>query len=253
MQRKGNLIGQEGYCFQCGNKGFPDKVCPSCKREPTKKSMNYEFKDDVDRFVEKIDAFGIPGKYRGVIWNKDVLLHDKAGKYKDHNFEHFVDQLDKINSLFASGTLSAKSAIIVAPAGFSKMVFTYSCMQRAIDHGFSVAPLLDTIELKRLLFLASERPNYRLYGKIDFDEYLMSDVCFVTVTKLSQRAWAYETIQEIIDLRARKELSTFIVSRFDLTEISQRDVSNSFDAIRSIDVQDTYKYPAVIRYSVKGQ
>lgn len=249
MGKKGKLLDGDGYCFVCGNKGFPDKTCSSCGREATSKSMNYEFKEDTDKFVQKIDAFGVPGKYRGIIWNKDVLLHDKPELENDYNFQHFVSQMDKINLLFDSGTLSTKSAVIIAPAGFSKMIFAYSCMQHALDHRFSVAPLLDTVELKRLLFLAAEQPNYKLYGRIEYDRYVMSDVCFVTVTKLQQRAWAYETLQEVIDLRSRKGLSTFVISRYSLSEISRRDASNSFDSIRSIDVQDTYKYPAVIRYS----
>lgn len=245
---KKNHVDSKGFCFCCGNKGFEDRVCPSCGRNPMKKSLNFEYNDDNTDFVSKVEYFGIPKMYQGVIWDADILRHDKQALKNNFAFDRFVNNLDKINSVFAKGVLTGKSAIIIAPASFSKMVFAYSCMQRAIDSGFSVAPLLDTVELKRLIYLASENPKYKLYKKINYDEYVLSDVCFITVTKLQQRAWAYETIQEVLDLRARKGLGTFVLSRYDLSEISQHDTSNSFDALAAPDVHDDYKYPAVIRY-----
>lgn len=243
-----NLVDKKGFCFVCGNKGLEGKECPSCGRAPKDSSLNFEFREDVTPFVKKIDAFGIPDTYRGVIWSADVLMHDKPEFEDNYNFKHFVEMLQKINGLFEQGVLSPKSAIIIAPAGFSKMIFAYSCMQRALDYGFSVAPLLDTVELKRLIYLSSENPNYRMYGSINYDKYVMSDVCFVTVTKAQQRSWAYEIIQEIIDKRARKGLSTFVISRFDLSEITAQDKSNSFEAITSADIVDVYKYPAIIKF-----
>lgn len=238
------------FCYACGNLGFPDKQCPICGREPTRKSMNFEYQDN-EQFVKKIDYFGIPAAYRGVIWDSEILRHDKPEMQNDFVFDRFVKNLENINAIFDNGILTNKSAIIIAPAGFSKMVFAYSCMQRALDKGFSVAPLLDTVELKRLIFLASENPKYKLYRKIDYDDYVTSDICFVTVTKTQQRAWAYETIQEILDLRARKGLGTFILSRYELSEITQADKSNSFDVFASTDICDDYKYPAIIRYTKK--
>lgn len=242
------LINKNGYCFKCGGRGFIDKVCDSCGRQPEQKSLNFEFSDDNSDFVKKVNYFGIPEIYQGVIWNSDILKHDKPELEKDYNFQHFLENLNRINNIFSRKTLATKSAIIIAPASFSKMTFAYSCMQRAINNGFTVAPLLDTIEIKRLFWLASENPKYKLYNKIEYDSYVMSDVCFATVTKSSQRSWAYEIIQELIDIRARKGLSTFIISRFDLSEIAQQDKSNSFESLTAINTCDTCKYPAVIRY-----
>lgn len=238
----------DGYCFICGNNGFIDKVCPSCGREPTLRSMNFEYKQDTQDFVSKIDSFGIPEVYRGVIWDAEILKNSKQSLLNDYNFIRFVDQLQKINKVFASGVLTQKSAIIIAPAGFSKMTFAYSCMQRALDNDFTVAPLLDTNELKRLIFISSENTKYKLYDKISYDQYLTSDVMFITVTKLKQHEWAYEVIQEILDKRTRLGLGTFIISRFDLSEISRRDYSNSFEALADTVSNDAYKYPAVISY-----
>lgn len=242
------LVSSDGWCFYCGGNGFEDKICPSCGREPVKASMNLDKKTNIDKFLTGIDELGIPSKYQGVIWNAEFLRHYHKDKEKDNNFARFVEQLEKINDVFAQGLLSEKSVIIIAPAGYSKMTFAFSCMQRALDNKYSVAPLLDTVELKRLLSLASEKPNYKLYNSIDYDTYVISEVCFVTVTKLPQHEWAYEVIQELFDRRTRLGLSTFIISRFDLSEISKRDYANQFETIVSAQSSDSFKYPAVIRY-----
>lgn len=78
-------------------------------------------------------------------------------KHASTSYIKYLDQLEKINNIFVEKLLPQKSAFIIAPAGYSKMTFAYSCMQRALDAGFSVAPLLDTVELKRVLVLASEK------------------------------------------------------------------------------------------------
>jgi hypothetical protein len=243
-----NLVDESGYCFLCGGIGLDDSECPSCGRKPKKSGISFEDAQNSERFVEKIDRFGVPGPYRGVFWSADVLRKQFPDLDGDLAFQRFVNQLDKVHDVFAKGLLSSKSAIIIAPAGFSKEIFAYSCMQLALDKGLSVAPYLDTVELKRLLVLSGESPGYRLFDKISYDDYVMSDVCFITVTKLPQREWAYNIIQELIDRRSRKGFSTFVISRYSLNEISRRDKSNQFGVISTADSHDTLKYPSVISY-----
>lgn len=248
MQLEGKKLVSEGYCFLCGNNGFLDKDCPSCGKPARKKSFNLEDEKHASEFVEKVSVVDIPERYLGVIWDSNILAESKPDKNNDFAFKSFIGQLEKINSIFASGHVPAKSAIIIAPAGYSKMVFAYSCMQHAATAGFSVAPIFDTVELKRFLTLAGDNPQYKLYGRLTYEEYIMSDVLFVTVTKLPAHEWAYQAIEEILDRRTRKGLSTFVISRFSLAEISKKDYSNQFSAIALATSADGMKYPAVIRY-----
>jgi hypothetical protein len=243
------LIGNDHWCFVCGGKGFPDKECPSCGLKPTKGTLNLEHKENVQEFVERIDSFGVPAQYRGVTWNADTLKRSKRDKANDLMFQKYVEQLEKVNDFFVRGVLSPKSAIIIAPAGYSKMVFAFSCMQRALDNGFTVAPFLDSVELKRALILAGENPSYKINKKVSYEDYVLADVCFVTVTKMKAHEWAFEVIEELLDRRSRKGLSTFIISRFGLNEISRRDYSNQFDVISTAFSKDAMKYPAIIKYT----
>lgn len=243
------------HCFTCGGLGFTDKICPECHREPRNNSLNLDMKDNVQELVTKINGVMIPNKYHGVLWSKETLEsyhQDKIAKYNEAGyddllFQRYTAQLAKINDIFADGRIPHKSAIIIAPPGYSKMIFAYSCMQRALDAGFSVAPLLDTCEVKRLLILASENVRYKLNNFIGYDEYIMADIAFVTITKLHVHIEAYQIIQELLDRRARKGLSTFIISRFGIEEMSKADRANSFSSILN-EEKDNYKYPAIIQY-----
>lgn len=248
MQLVEKKLVSEGYCFVCGNNGFLDKDCPSCGKPARRKSFNLEDEKHASEFIEKVSITDIPERYMGVIWDSEILKESKSEKENDFSFKSFVEQLEKINGVFAGGQVLAKSAIIIAPAGYSKMVFAYSCMQHAATAGFSVAPILDTVELKRFLTLAGDNPQYKLYNKLTYEDYIMSDVLFVTVTKLPAHEWAYQSVEEILDRRTRKGLSTFVISRFSLAEISKKDYSNQFSAIALAMSADSMKYPAVIRY-----
>lgn len=248
VKKNDKLVDDTGFCFVCGGNGFLDKVCPSCGMAPKKKSFNLEVKEDVTEFVNKIDRFGVPSEYRGIAWDADTLIKYKQNVKNDGNFIHYVNQLDKINKVFCQGLIPAKSAIIISPPSYSKTLFAFSCIQRALDNGLTVAPMLDTMDLKRLLVLAADRPTYKLYGEIDYDSYVMADICFVKVTKLPQHEYAFSVIQELMEKRSRYGLGTIVLSDYSLSTISKKDRDNQFDSLSSSGTIDNFKYPAVIQY-----
>ena len=241
-----------GFCFTCGGEGFPDKVCPECGKEPA-------------RAVETTPVYlgngtiDIPPQYRGVYWNSEHLEMDFRKKVPekfgmsgatDYGFVQYVRQLDKIHGIFQEGKIPQKSAIIIAPAGYSKMTFAYSCMQMASNAGFSVAPMLDTLELKRLLILAADNVKYKLFDKLSYDDYIMSDVVFVTVSKTYARYDAFTIIQELLDKRGRRGLASFIISRWDLKDLTKD--MDTLIAYGSGKSSDRAKYPVRIFYKPLG-
>lgn len=255
------------YCFTCGNNGLVGKVCPECGHPPAGdktaevKKMNSfsQVKSNTETtLVEEGSAEIIQPSYKGIFWNRRTLENDNTDKLaekfdlgdkgNDKLFVRFLDQLTKLDGIFKSGGIPNKSVYIIAPPGYSKTIFAYSCMQYAEANGYSVAPLIDTVELKRLLILASEKLDYKLYGKFSYDDYVSSDVVFVTVTHTYYRYDAYSALDELINRRARLGLATFIISRYSLATLYKWDKYNSLDSLKTSYSKDGMKYPAVIAY-----
>lgn len=237
----------EKYCFTCGNMGFTDKVCPECGRQPH--SHNFQQMEDTSEFVVSANNIGIPHEYTGVVWNRDNLELTHSDYKGDKVFSWFCSQLEKIHDMFTRGTIPPASAIIIAPPKFGKETFAYSCMQFAMAKGFRVAPLLDTVELKRLLVLASENPKYKLYKTIDYDSYITSDVVFVTVTKTAYKNEAFVIIEELLDRRSRLGLPTFFISRYTIKEMSVFYKQNAEDELVNLEKgSNPFKYLKVIKY-----
>ena len=243
-----------------------DKVCPECGHatagSDSKLSQMSSFSqvkaNTETTLVEEGSAEIVQPAYKGIFWNRRILDNDNteklpekfdiAGRYNDRLFVRFLDQLTKIDGIFKEGGIPNKSVYIIAPPGYSKTVFAYSCMQHALANGYSVAPLIDTIELKRLLVLASEKLDYKLYGRFSYDDYMSSDVVFVTVTHTYYRYDAYSVLDELINRRARLGLATFVLSRYSLKTLYKWDKLGSLDSLKNSSSKDGRKYPSVVAY-----
>ena len=243
-----------------------DKVCPECGHAPagsdSKLSQMSSFSqvkaNTETTLVEEGSAEIVQPAYKGIFWNRRILENDNteklpekfdiAGRYNDRLFVRFLDQLTKIDGIFKEGGIPNKSVYIIAPPGYSKTVFAYSCMQHALANGYSVAPLIDTIELQRLLVLASEKLDLKLYGRVSYDDFMSSDVVFVTVTHTYYRYDAYSVLDELINRRARLGLATFVLSRYSLKTLYKWDKLGSLDSLKNSSSKDGRKYPSVVAY-----
>lgn len=242
------------HCFKCGGEGFIDEKCPSCGREPKKLNLSSLPEKEVIQFIQDSKIVDIPEEYIGVEWSDNIFWRNHSDKVnsdgsKDRLLDHYVNQLRRIHDIFAEGRLPGKGAIIISPSTYSKVVWAYSCMQHALRNKFTVAPLLDTLEVHRLLSLGAESPKYKLYGEIGHDEYIMSEVVFITVTKTEYRKSSYSVIQEILDRRSRKGLPTFVISRYGMEVMSQWDRAGNFMKITKQNIdENNKKVPAIITY-----
>ena len=228
-----------------------DKVCPECGMKP-KKSSIIQVKEKAAAIIDTAKNVQVPSCYLGVTWDIDRLKRSRADSLNDITFLKYCEQLDKIHTIFAIGKLPTRSVIVVAPPQHSKVIWAYSCMQMAIRAGLTVAPILDTLEVKRLVVLAAERPK-QVYLGISFEDYLNADVLFITVTKTAYREEAYAVIEDMLDKRTRRGLPTFFISRYNLETLSKRDYSGNFDLIRDIHgTENDLKYPTIIQYWKKN-
>lgn len=238
-------------CVQCGGQydsRYVDIPCPLCGRQykasPT--INNIKLNTEV---IEKAKGIDIPSQYQGHYWNVDRLIKEYHNLQGDLNFKRYYTQLQKVHEIFEKGLLPSKSMLAVAPPRMSKVTWAYSCMQQALAHNYSVNPLLDTVEVSRLIKLAGENVKYKLYDKISYDDFMMADVCFITVSKTESRFNAFSTILEVLDNRSRKGLATFIISRFDIAQLSRFDYLGHFKAIEDPNGRDNdLKYPVLVQF-----
>lgn len=236
---------EKSHCYTCGGHGFKDKICPECGLDIRKIKIN-----SVTQNVAVISkTLDIPLDYRGLTWSYEQLMDMCQMHCKNPVFQKWAKQLEKIHTFFAKGVIPTKSAIIIAPPATGKVTWAYSCMQLAAANGLCVAPLLDTQEVKRLIVLAAERPNQRVCNTT-YEEYINSDVMFITVTKTPYREEAYSVIEEVLDKRSRRGLPTYFISRYNMKTMSKRDWEGNFTYVQDSNPnRNMIKYPVILQYS----
>lgn len=237
------------FCVKCGNEGFADRACPECGFDRSKLNLVIKDPDEIKAFINDMERTAIPKQYQGVEWEKSKLIESHQLLANDIKFMKYAEQLEKIHKIFALGTVPSKSAIIIAPPKFSKETWAFSCMQQALLRGLKVARLLDTVEAKRVAVLASENPKYKLYNEVLYDDYLDSDVLFLTITKTQYKTDAGHIIMELLDRRSRLGRPTFIISRYQLKELVWKEKWEEFESIIDYNnTENSIKYPAIISY-----
>lgn len=235
-------------CIKCGNYGLPGG-CPNCGKDSTKK-LELRTMTNVNKFIKKCEYSLIPEEYIGIEWKAEHLMSDHDSLIDDPSFTRFLNQCKKLHDSFVNNSIINKSVYIFSPPLFGKEILAFSCMQHAMANGLTVAPYLDTIDVKRLLVLGAERPEYKIYGRIDYDRYLTSDVVFVSVTHTSYLNEAYQTLLELISKRSRLGKTTHIISECsleDLTKQSPKHLKTRWENVSSLGINQL-KYPVVIGY-----
>lgn len=232
-------------CMACGNHGAPGG-CPSCGKDSDKLNIEEPKKKD---FIVKSRFSSIPDQYIGKVWSKQTLLDNNPKRCEDFNFLGFCDSLEVFHNKFVDGEFYGKSVFFSAPSKTSKTILAYSCMQFALKIGLTVAPIIDTLELKRLLVNSAFSDSYKINRYITYDDYITRDIVFIFVTKTDYFTDAFTTILDVLSRRSRLGLPTFIMSKFSLRDISQDSIDKNYSQLLDSFVgEDPLKYPVIIEY-----
>lgn len=237
-------------CFECGDYGMDlPNGCPKCGKKKENSIELDSFKQP-EKFITKCQFNLIPDEYIGIKWDKNYLLVDHEDLENNINFGRYLEQCQKFHEIFENGQIVNKSFYIYSPPSFGKDILAFSCMQFAQKVGRTVAPFLDTMDVKRLLVLGAENPKYKILGRIDYDSYLTSEVVFVTVTKTTYLKEAYTTILELLSKRSRLGLPTYIVSEYSIEDLSKDSPDFSRNKFLNVSVNvNSLKYPAVVGFN----
>jgi hypothetical protein len=229
-------------CLRCHDLGEFDG-CPSCG-----KVRHFGVSGTSVAPVDSVaTSVIIPESYKSIEWNKDILIQSHPDRKDDKRFKRYVEQLDKLCSIFMLGNIPQTSLIIIAPPKYAKVTLAYSCIKCAISNGMSVLPLLDNTQLKRINVLSAERPRSEYLRDLPtMTEVTTLDVLFMTVDKDNYSS-SFKTMESVLDKRSRYGKPTIIISRYTLQEMDAYDYNQSWRSM--VDVtrfNNKYKYPAIL-------
>lgn len=229
-------------CYRCKDKGIFGG-CPDCG-----KTLGLGAKGSVVVTTELLEKHIIPIEYQDILWDRKILEGSHGLKLDSPDFKVYCDQLTRIYEIFQKGELPQQSAIIIAERGMGKLTLAYTCMKQALSHGYSVCPILDNTQIKRINELSSDNvKSYALFKQPKIEDLLYSDVAFITVDK-DRYTTALRTIESIIDKRARLGNATFVLTRFGLDAMSQFEKRDSYKTL--LETTRSYnnkKFPAIIQ------
>lgn len=163
------------YCAICGGTGIKlDGSLCDCK-------------SSLDNIFEGTICVDVPTQYQGIVFNSDLVPSDISGGYA----KFLQKTYDDITSLRFS-----KNIAICSPAGHSKTVLAYSCIQNLFRKKIQIAPLLDVMEIRTIM------------ADIDMgksEDYAVLDAPYLFVKiPLEASFQMYATISLLLDRRVRR-------------------------------------------------
>lgn len=229
-------------CHQCDGKGLPGG-CPRCGLTPRSVTMSKVASAHIATDL-------IPTTYQCKSWAPPEL-DDKAPL----QCKQFDESLQKVHDVFLKGELPTFSMFIAAPSKYGKMQFAYSCLQAAIAHGFSVAPLMISSDWRRIYRVSQTNPMYKLFGKYRWDDLITKDVVFLSVDDSDDRFDVIGLLKTLYDTRAMQGLPTFIISDYMITELVPRFNASDYNKIYNPDPgRDYLRYPVILhRFATQGE
>lgn len=231
-------------CFTCAGKGMKDG-CPECGKT-LEEIVTKKFIASASDGIAKAGA--IPEEYINIAWDTNKLIQDKPDNVKNSDiFKRYVKQLEAVMQIFENGKIPNQSAIFIAPQQYGKRTFGYTCLKLAARNGFSIAPILDNTEIKRISVLSSDQyKSAYLYGKTPIEDIVTADVLFMTID-MDNFGTALRTVESLMDKRSRQGKSTFVLSRFTLEQMSLFDKDKTFKGlIEKTRQSNNKKFPAII-------
>lgn len=229
-------------CPICRNKGLLDG-CPECGKE-----LNI-FNSPERKIDFSESKVFIPEYYVNRIWNMEQALTTLPDDNSMNYYKNFYHKLNYLLNGIQQGKTLHNSAIVSAPANYSKSVWVYSCIQSLIVQNKKVVPLISTSEYQRLYNMDVYKPynNYK-YQDFTIEEYNTADILFVEIPDDEAYMYAYETVLKIINIRARFDKPTVFITNVPISKLIAKDYSGTL--IRYINEGsdgNPYKYLTAIQ------
>ena len=177
------------YCPMCGGSGvdIDGNVC-SCRV-------------NVKSFYDMVSCLTVPEQYRGIQFNSVMVPRDVH--------ESYARKLQNIYDEVATGKWLNHNVVIASPINHSKTILAYSCMELLFRQGSTVFPLMDLLEIKRVL-LDMDYGRAQLHD-VENPEYIYTTpILFTKIPKIFDYS-VVDIFATLLDRRVRRGLSTIFL------------------------------------------
>ncbi len=234
-------------CVFCRDLGKPDG-CPKCGKIKEKVDIRPE---EMNIDYREISKNLVPTFYLDNKWNDSNLREDYQDYIGDPHFERYLSQLNDVYNHLKNGGIVKNSVLVTSPMGYGKTTWVYNCILELKKHGYNVAPLINTNELKCMMQLHHEQPTWQNRHKdFTYGEYINSDVLFLSVSKGDDYVYAPKTIIEILDTRSQLSLPTIIISNWSEFKLCKADATGMFKRLISTGSRrDNCKYLTTVTFT----
>jgi hypothetical protein len=193
--------------------------CPRCGRV-----LNLKSTDKIHISAKTAEMSGIPKHYLTNTWDSTILKKDHEQYCDDVDFNAYVNNLDACYKGLCEGRLPKISALIASPFGYGKTTWAYNCLLQAKANGFTIAPLVDTAQVRRLLLIATERPEWHnMINGCNYNDFVNADLMIVCISTGPEYVYAYETIVNLVNMRSRIGKATLFLSNYSIRELIGQD------------------------------
>lgn len=188
------------YCGDCANKGIllDGSVC-HCRV-------------NVQSYYDRVDCLDIPEQYRNIPFNKLMLPKDlnvAYGRFLEDTHNKILQRQYKYCNL-----------IVCSPTNHGKTIWAYSILEGLFRAGIPTFPLMDVLELKRIL-IDMDLSRKQMY-EVDKPERMFTVPYLICKIPRIPTWEVYDTVLTLIDRRTRRDNSTIF-----LFEGSWHDLTNS--------------------------
>lgn len=214
-------------CFNCQDNGIVGG-CPVCEKE----QVLVKYVAEIENPLVREEAFSIiPESYRQD-WDSNILRQTYLDYENDSEFNLYIKHLDSLIDLLRKGKLPQQSALIMSSAGMGKTHFAYCCMMLAASYGYTIGPLIDTTQYRRLNNISMDPITFRNYVRANptttsIDDVLNSDLQFLYVDPTCFKD-AHRDIMSLVLKRDRLGKPTIILSMNTVNQITVSDYEKDF-------------------------
>lgn len=224
-------------CEKCSGLGMASG-CPSCG--------TYNFNNKVEEHELSQATFKIPSYYKKNPWSSQKL---KLGS-NDH-CNAILTVVDKLVEQVSKGSKIASSYAIMLPYGYGKKTAMFTIVQKYLQNGYTVAPVIDVASLAIMEnnFKANERESTERWR-----EMISADLVCVYGVDFSARYQTMKLFLNLCSIRALQDKPTLLFAENSLEHLRSTNIADNISEDNNLkDIGCKLSHPYILDGVTKGR